>query len=297
MPSQYFEYLKDFKLNPSDQVNIKFIEETGNLDIHIKGFWVETILYEIPILALVSEGYFKFVETDWDYEGQLELAKHKGTVLLNHGCKFSEFGTRRRRSFKNQDIVMQGLVESARVRESTELNPSFLGTSNVLFAKNYNLKPIGTVAHEWIMGIASYTQDYINANKTAMDKWINTMGKDAAGFALTDTFGTDDFLKHFKPPYTDAYKGVRQDSGDPLEYTKKIGEHYRKLGYPDNSKGIIYSDSLDIEKCIIYKKAAEDNGLLPFFGVGTFFTSKYFVIYFYSQSRLYVYLLTFSPPL
>lgn len=274
LPSSYFEYLKTFKLDPSSQVSLKFIEETSNLDITIKGLWVETILYEIPILALVSEGYFKFVETDWDYEGQLDLAKHKGSSLLKHECKFSEFGTRRRRSFKSQEIVIQGLIESAKLPNSDKLNPLFLGTSNVFFAKKYNLKPIGTVAHEWMMGIASYTQDYVNANKISMDKWIDTMGKDAAGFALTDTFGTEDFLKHFKPPYTDAYKGVRQDSGDPLEYTKKIGEHYRALGYPDKSKGIIYSDSLDIEKCILYKKAAEDSGLVPFFGVGTFFTSK-----------------------
>lgn len=279
LPKEYFEYLADFKLSPETQVSVDLNKETGHLDFHIKGPWVETILYEIPILALVSEGYFKFVDKDWTYEGQLEKAAHKATSLFAHNCHFSEFGTRRRRSFKTQDIVIQGLVKAA-TTEDGKLNPLLLGTSNVLLAKHYNLKPIGTVAHEWMMGIAAYTQDYIHANKASMDYWINTMGKDAAGFALTDTFGTDDFLKSFKPPYTDAYKGVRQDSGDPLEFTRLVSKHYKSLGYPPNTKAIIYSDSLDVEKCVKYKKEAEENGLVPSFGVGTFFTSKYILFIF-----------------
>lgn len=219
-------------------------------------------------MALVSEGYFKHIDTDWTYDGQREKAANKARDLLAHGCVFSEFGTRRRRSFLSQKLVIEGLVDGANG------DSRLLGTSNVLFAKMFNLAPIGTVAHEWMMGIAAYTQDYVHANQRSMDYWLKTMGDGAAGFALTDTFGTDDYLKSFKPPYTDVYKGVRQDSGDPLEYTKLIAAHYKKLGYAPNTKSIIYSDSLDVAKCEKYAAAAKEAGLVPLFGVGTFFTSK-----------------------
>lgn len=276
LPQNYFEYLRTFKLSPETQVAVTFDDEKG-LHVAIKGPWVEAILYEIPVLALVSEGYFKFVDTDWTYDGQLERAAEKGTRLLGHGCHFSEFGTRRRRSFKTQETVIQGLVKAAAAAPA-EAQPLFLGTSNVLLAKKYGLKPIGTVAHEWMMGIAAYQQDYVDANKRSMDYWLKTMGNGAAGFALTDTFGTDDFLRAFRPPYTDVYLGVRQDSGDPIDYTNLIAKHYKSLGYPDNSKSIIYSDSLDVEKCVKYQEAAKAVGLKPFFGVGTFFTSKFSVL-------------------
>lgn len=49
-------------------------EEFGDVRINVKGKWLDTILYEIPLLVLVSECYFKFANTDWDYDGQEENA-------------------------------------------------------------------------------------------------------------------------------------------------------------------------------------------------------------------------------
>jgi nicotinate phosphoribosyltransferase len=271
LPQRYLDYLKTFKLNPRDQVVIE-TNEKNELNIDIRGLWVETILYEIPILSLISEAYFRFVDTDWNYDGQVESAAEKTKTLLNHGCTFSEFGTRRRRSYKAQQLVLEGIVKGA--KEVGKLN-MLTGTSNVHFAREFALRPIGTVAHEWMMGTAAYTNDYRAANKQSMEMWLKTMGDEAAGFALTDTFGSEIFFKDFVPPFSDVYVGVRQDSGDPIEYTELAANHYKKLGYPPNTKKIIFSDSLNVEKCVQYKEAAEKNGLIPTFGVGTFFTNDF----------------------
>lgn len=269
LPSTYLEFLKTFSLNPETQTKLT-LDSEGALSVLIKGRWVDTILYEIPVLALISEAYFKFVDTNWSYDGQIELAESKTKQLLAQHCAFSEFGTRRRRSLRTQRTVVQGIKQAAGD------NPLLLGTSNVMLAKEFGLRPIGTVAHEWMMGIAAYTQNYKDANKASMDNWLKTVGDKAAGFALTDTFGTADFLKCLVPPYSDIYLGVRQDSGDPIVYTQIIADHYyKKLGYPLGTKKIIYSDSLDIQKCLQYKNAAEAVGLVPSFGIGTFFTNDY----------------------
>ncbi|CAI2041572.1 hypothetical protein SEUBUCD646_0H02460 [Saccharomyces eubayanus] len=282
LPSAYIKYISDsnYKLNPEEHITFTSEEIEGNpshysLKILVSGCWKDTILYEIPLLALISEAYFKFVDTDWDYENQLEQATKKAQTLFENEIKFSEFGTRRRRSLKTQDLIMKGIMDA--VEANPEKNEKlFLGSSNILFAKKYGVKPIGTVAHEWVMGVASISEDYLHANKNAMDYWINTFGAKNAGLALTDTFGTDDFLKAFYPPYSDAYVGVRQDSGDPVEYTEKIAHHYHDvLKLPRFSKIVCFSDSLNIEKAISYSHAAKKNGMLATFGIGTNFTNDF----------------------
>lgn len=204
----YLQYLSGFKLTPSKQIDIKFTpvqdtgsdDDRGDLEYTIKGLWVETILYEIPLLALTSQAYFMFIDKDWDYHSQEERACRKGCELLENGCIFSEFGSRRRRDYHTQDLVMEGLCRAAKEGEQQGWKGKFSGTSNVHFAMKYGVNPVGTVAHEWFMAIAAITQDYENANELALRYWLGCFGEGVLCIALTDTFGTPAFLDSFRKP-------------------------------------------------------------------------------------------------
>lgn len=299
LTAEYLDYLQTFTLRPKEQVTASFtplVEKSetpttlGDVSLAVHGGWKETILYEIPLLALTSEAYFKFVERDWTHEGQREKAKHKGLQLLEAGCVFSEFGSRRRRDYKTHDLVIQGLLEAKKESHGKEWKGALTGTSNVHLAMRYGLNPIGTVAHEWFMGIAAVTQDYANANEHALQYWTGTFGRGVLSIALTDTFGTPAFLKAFSKPaptsghtsdatrgnptYAEIFTGVRQDSGDPLKFIEMMRTFYDSQGIKDK-KTIVFSDSLNVERAIEYKQATEKAGLTASFGVGTFFTNDF----------------------
>ena len=334
LSAPYLEFLKRFTLRPREQVKVHFYpdvdrgsdKDVGDVEIDTEGLWVETILYEIPLLALTSEAYFKFVERDWTHDRQLESAKEKGLKLSEAGCVVMEFGSRRRRDHKTHDLVMQGLIEANREASSKGFAGKIVGTSNVHLAMKYGVKPLGTIAHEWFMGIAAVTDNYTSATETALASWIGTFGKGVLGVALTDTFGTEPFLKAFERPvpgfvvagkgaattlpstlgpsqdgvgqlsttdppietngqieghalgeqdtYAEAFTGVRQDSGDPVAFVKVMKDFYDKHP-PKSRKSITFSDSLNVNKCIQYKKVAEDAGFDALFGIGTFFTNDF----------------------
>ncbi|GBF64737.1 nicotinate phosphoribosyltransferase [Trichophyton mentagrophytes] len=204
----YLKYLSEFRLKPSEQLEVSFIpiddtgsnDDMGDVKIAIKGLWVETILYEIPLLALTSESYFKFCDRDWDYHQQEEKAYRKGCALLENGCIFSEFGTRRRRDYHTQNLVMEGLTRAAKKGAEEGFKGKLAGTSNVHFAMKYGIDPVGTVAHEWYMGIAAITDNYEDANEIALRYWLGCFGEGVLGIALTDTFGTPAFLEAFRKP-------------------------------------------------------------------------------------------------
>jgi nicotinate phosphoribosyltransferase len=267
----------------------------GDIDIKVTGTWADTILYEIPMLALTSEAYFKFMDTDWSYEGQENQAFEKGMRLLEAGCVFSEFGARRRRDYHTQALVFRGLVRASKKAEADGLPGKLSGTSNVHLAMRFNIPPVGTVAHEWFMAIAAIKDDYKHANEEALKHWVACFGG-KLGIALTDTFGTPDFLKAFGKPvqsidssvlnqtllaedgnaktYAQVFAGVRQDSGDPATFVKLMRAYYDKQGITDE-KMIVFSDSLNIERCLEYKEISEKAGLKPTFGVGTYLTNDF----------------------
>ncbi|TQV96410.1 nicotinate phosphoribosyltransferase [Cordyceps javanica] len=303
LSADYLAFLKEFRLRPREQVSITFQaigtdtggeNDLGDVQVSISGTWSDTILYEIPLLALTSEAYFRFMDTDWDYEGQEQKAFEKGMKLLESGCILSEFGTRRRRDYHTQALVFRGLVKASKEAALKGFPGELSGTSNVHLAMRFNIPPVGTVAHEWFMGTAAIFNDYKNATEEALRHWVGCFGSNLS-IALTDTFGTPEFLNAFSLPartteggvseavlcrddgsrktYAELFTGIRQDSGDPQEYVKLLRRYYDSQGIKE--KVIVFSDSLDVEKCLEYKKAAEDNGFLPRFGVGTFLTNDF----------------------
>lgn len=299
LSKEYLDFLKSFYLKPAEQLKLTFspTEGTpendarpGEVALSITGLWIDTILYEIPLLALVSEAYFKFVDTDWNHDGQVEKAKQKGLQLLEGGCFFSEFGSRRRRDYKTHELIMKGLIDAQKEAQGKDFKGKFSGTSNVHLAMKFGVAPVGTVAHEWFMGIAALTSDYANANEKALQYWTGAFGQGVLSIALTDTFGTPAFLRAFtrpapkshttdsisdnNPSYAQIFTGTRQDSGDPLEFIKLMRSFYDAQGIKD-PKTIVFSDSLNVEKCIQYKEATQAAGLTPAFGVGTFFTNDF----------------------
>ncbi|KAJ5121089.1 Nicotinate phosphoribosyltransferase [Penicillium bovifimosum] len=298
LPDAYLKFLETFRLKPAEHIKIKFTpvhdtgsdDDEGDIEYMVEGLWLETILYEIPLLALTSQAYFMFSDRDWDYHCQEDKAYRKGCTLLQNGCVFSEFGSRRRRDYHTQDLVMKGLCRAAEEGKKQGWPGVLTGTSNVHFAMKYNLSAVGTVAHEWYMTIAAITDDYENANELALSYWLGCFGEGVLGIALTDTFGTPAFLDAFKKPisapgsttdgmsltmtYAQCYAGVRQDSGDPAYFVKMIRDFYDSQGIAEK-KTVVFSDSLNIENCLEYKTIAEEAGFNPTFGVGTFFTNDY----------------------
>lgn len=256
----YIDFLEGFRYN-SDEVDIK-LDEENHLEITIEGYWYRTINWEVSLMGLISELYFKSTGQNVDIESYTEKDLNKLNQMVDHNAYLADFGTRRRYSFDNQDRVVKLF--------SIRPNSIFVGTSNVYLAYKYDIRPIGTLAHEWIMTIGCI-YGYKMANNIAMEKWVETYGGNL-GTMLVDTFTTDVFLKSFNNKYSRLFDGVRHDSGDPFEFVDKFVDHYKKLGIDPMSKTIIFSDGLDIELATQIKEYCVGK-IKSSFGIGTHLTN------------------------
>ncbi|KAG5719967.1 putative nicotinate phosphoribosyltransferase [Termitomyces sp. T112] len=273
----YLSFLASYRYKP-EQVRITFVPVSadgllGNVEIQVCGPWTETILWEVPLMATLSECFFHSVDVDWNYDNQEQAAYIKGRSLLEAGCIFSEFGTRRRRSYHTQDLVVGALVRASR---DAPKKGRLSGTSNVHFAQKYDLTPIGTIAHEWFMGVAAI-KGYENTHSTSLDLW-EAVYSDSLLVALTDTFTTSAFFKDFTadPERVQKWRGLRQDSGDPFAFGPRVKEMYESLGIDPRRKAIIYSDSLSVDKAIQLQGQAKELGFEQVsYGIGTFFTNDF----------------------
>ena len=232
----YVDFLEGYRFDPSE---VKISQNGSNLEVYVEGLWYRAILWEVPLLALISELHYEMNHMERDSnEVVMQKTFEKAEILKNLGVTFAEFGTRRRHSYKVHDLVVKTLAED---RTST-----FTGTSNIHFAMKYGKKPIGTHAHEWFMFHAAEF-GFKMANQLALEHWVDVYRGDL-GVALSDTYTTDVFFQQFDKKFAKLFDGVRHDSGDPLEFADKTIAHYVKNGINPLYKYIIFSDGLNLEK-------------------------------------------------
>ena len=243
------------------------------LTIETKGTWLNTSMYEIPTLAIVNEVYFRMA---FDYDSLYKSFEKRlddkiagildGTYELG---AFSEFGLRRRLSAAAQDLAVRKLTDT-----KLPAGNIFVGTSNVYLAMKHGVKPVGTMAHEWIMcvGQGNHKHNPAYSNWYALDAWVKEYGV-LNGTALTDAITTDCFLKDFQLTYATLFSGVRHDSGDPYEWGDKMIEHYKSLGIDPKMKTLLFSDSLDFERATAINRYFKDKVKVAF-GIGTYIANE-----------------------
>ncbi len=267
IPVWFYSFLKGFRYN--SKLAKVWQDESYHLHIEFEGYWSETILLEVKVLAIVSELYYIVTGKahDLDYKEYYHKSAEKARRLIGAGCYFSDMGTRRRASYAAQDTAIRAMKEC-----HAEGNGRFVGTSNVHFAMKYDLTPIGTMAHEFVCAIAGMYGPLM-ANHIAMSKWAGTY-RGALGTYLYDTYGWRIFSLNFSEDYANLFKGLRVDSGDNFHELDMITDKYRSLNINPSTKQIIFSNGLDVDEAIEIQDYAR-NKCIPSFGIGTHFTNDF----------------------
>ncbi|WP_462360433.1 nicotinate phosphoribosyltransferase [Paraprevotella clara] len=269
IPGWFYTYLKGYRFC-REWVTVRQDEE-GYLSVEFEGSWADTILLEVKVLAIISELYYRMTGEDsrFDYEDYYRKTYRKAVRLLEAGCVFSDFGTRRRVSFEAEETVVRAMRDCYRSRE---WSGKFVGTSNVYLAMKYDLIPVGTMAHEFVCAIGGMYGPQM-ANHIAMNSWRNTF-RGALGTYLYDSFGWDIFSLNFSEDFANLFKGLRVDSGDNRAELQRIVEKYRSLGIDPRTKQVIFSNALDTDRAIEIQCYAREY-CQPSFGIGTHFTNDF----------------------
>mgnify|MGYP000933401512 FL=1 len=260
LPPTYIDFVRGFRFAP-EEVKVEQDAE-GHLSIIAEGLLYRVTLWETPILALVSELYYKILGAQPDMEYTERTIINKARKLAEHGITFSMFGMRRRFSAAIEDRVTELLKEHAA--------GYLFGTSNVYYAYKHGLRVSGTHPHEWIQFHGAMF-GYKMANYMAMEDWINVYDGDL-GTVLTDTYTTDVFMRNFSKKHAMLFTSLRHDSGDPLQFTEKVIARYRELRVDPTIKYIIFSDGLDPERAIEIANYCKGR-IGASFGIGTNFSN------------------------
>ena len=241
--SDFIDLLGLFRLDERF-IAVTRIADTEDIDITIKGPWLHTIMFEVPILAIVSEIYYRnTVAAPNLAEGRRRLAAKIGLIngVSDPAFRIADYGTRRRFSRVWQDEVVGTL--------KTKIGEKFVGTSNVMLALERGLTPLGTMAHEYLQACQAVGPRLRDSQVFAFNTWAREYRGDL-GIALSDVCGMDAFLRDFDLFFCKLFDGVRHDSGDPFEWGEKLILHYQKMRIDPRSKAMVFSDSLNVPLAI-----------------------------------------------
>ena len=275
--TEELDYLRAMRFIKSDfvdflglfQLNAKYVTiapaEAGNgeIEIRIRGPWLHTILFEVPLLAIVNEVYFRNTQPEHDLaEGrrrlQAKIGLLHGTAGYEH-CRIADYGTRRRFSRIWHEEVLVALRDG--------LGTQLAGTSNVWYAWKLGLTPLGTLAHEYLQAHQALGPRLRDSQVAALEAWAKEYRGDL-GIALSDVYGLDAFLRDFDMSFCKLFDADRHDSGDPFDWGERMLAHYRANRVDPRSKVLVFSDGLDIPKVMQLYEHFRGRCLLAF-GVGT----------------------------
>ncbi len=258
--SDFVDFLELFHLKRSAVSVTRAEGSDTDIEIRVRGPWLHTIMFEIPVLAIVCECYYRKFCPDTDFTlGRERLAQKIADVKKHPGLGISEYGTRRRFSKEWQKEVICTMRD--------QMGLQFTGTSNVYFAMTEGLTPLGTMAHEYLQACQALGPRLRDSQKYAFEMWAKEYRGDL-GIALSDVYGIDAFLSDFDMYFCKLFDGARHDSGDPYQWGERIIEHYKKNRCDPRTKTLIFSDMLNIPKTIsLYERF---NGRIRVgFGIGT----------------------------
>ncbi|ASG55264.1 MAG TPA: nicotinate phosphoribosyltransferase [Salmonella bongori] len=259
--TDYLHWLREFRYNPAQ---VCVTNDGGKLNIRLTGPWREVIMWEVPLLAVISELVHHYRSPEAGVAQALDTLESKlvnfaGLTADLDMSRFHlmDFGTRRRFSREVQQAIVKRLQQES----------WFVGTSNYDLARRLSLTPMGTQAHEWFQAHQQISPDLATSQRAALAAWLNEY-PDQLGIALTDCITMDAFLRDFGVEFASRYQGLRHDSGDPIEWGEKAIAHYQKLGIDPMTKTLVFSDNLDLQKAVeLYRHFASRVQLS--FGIGT----------------------------
>jgi nicotinate phosphoribosyltransferase len=266
LKSDFVDLLGLFQLDARFVTVQRSTSARGEIDIAIKGPWLHTILFEVPLLAIVSEIYFRRTRPRpilGEGRKRLRTKIEQINAVPDPEFRIADYGTRRRFSRAWQDEVLRTLKDG--------IGPKFVGTSNVHFALEQGLTPLGTMAHEYLQACQAVGPRLRDSQVFAFNTWAREYRGDL-GIALSDVCGMDAFLRDFDLFFCKLFDGVRHDSGDPFEWGEKLIAHYQKMRIDPRSKVMVFSDSLNVPLAIRlfeYFKGRSQTA----FGIGTNLTN------------------------
>ena len=270
--SDFIDFLGIFKLNEK-YVTVTALP-TGEIDVVIKGPWLHTILFEIPVLAIINEVYFRNTQKQPDLSEGRKRLDTKIAQLQASGLeelKIADYGTRRRFGRAWHEEVLRTLVKRLGTGQSQAKDEGLLGqlagTSNVLFAMKLGLTPLGTMAHEYLQACQALGPRLRDSQVFGFEVWAKEYRGDL-GIALSDVYGMSAFLRDFDLYFCKLFDGARHDSGDPFHWGERMLAHYQANRVDPKTKILIFSDGLSVPRTIALYQRFRGRCQLAF-GIGT----------------------------